>query len=59
MSLYELLESIIGWSYSTSASQQFNSTIMYGAVSLCLIFVALTIDLIYKLLLRFLPNNLR
>lgn len=59
MSLYDLLESIIGWSYSTSASQQFNSTIMYGAVALCLIFVALTIDLIYKLFLRFLPNNLR
>lgn len=59
MSLYDLLESIIGWTYSTSSSQQFNSTIMYGAVALCLIFVAITIDLIYKLLLRFFPNNLR
>lgn len=59
MSLYELLESIIGWTYSSTSSQTFNSTIMYGAVALCLIFVALTIDLIYKLLLRFLPNNLR
>lgn len=59
MSLYELLETIIGWTYSSTASQEFNATIMYGAVALCLVFVALTIDLIYKLLLRFLPNNLR
>ena len=59
MSLYDLLEAVIGWTYSTSANQQFNSTIMYGAVALCLVFFAITIDLLYKLLLRFLPNNLK
>lgn len=59
MSLYELIESIIGWSYSTSSSQTFNSTIMYCACAMLLLFFSLTVDLLYKLLLRFLPNNLK
>lgn len=59
MSLYDLIENIIGWTYSTSANQQFNSTIMYCACAMLLLFFSLTVDLLYKLLLRFLPNNLK
>lgn len=59
MSLYDLIENIIGWTYSTSASQHFNSTIMYCACAMLLLFFSITVDLLYKLLLRFLPNNLK
>lgn len=59
MSLYDLIENIIGWTYSNVANQQFNSTIMYCSCAMLLLFFSLTVDLLYKLLLRFLPNNLK
>lgn len=53
MLLYDLLISVIG-----NASDA-NTVILSGAVALCLLFFTVTVDLIYKLFLRFLPNNLR
>lgn len=55
--MYSLIEDVIGW--VSSSQSTYNSTILSCACALVCIFFALTIDLLYKLFLRFLPNNLR
>lgn len=54
MNLYDLLSSVLGFPGSGV-----NEIISAGCVAFLLLFSIITIDLIYKLFLRFLPNNLR
>lgn len=53
--MLDLIIDILGW----SSDYNYSSTIVYIAGALLCIFTGITIDLLYKIFLRFFPNNLR
>lgn len=51
--MYSLIENLIGYTGSTNVT----STILYLCCALILLGVVVTIDLLYKFFLRFLPRD--
>lgn len=51
--MYDLIVDFIGYTGTTN----YQSTVLYACIVVLLLAVTLTVDLIYKLFLRFLPNN--
>lgn len=54
--MYNLLKEIIGYTAS-GTSYNYEQYILYGSIAIIGVSVVVTIDLIYKLFLRFLPKD--
>lgn len=53
--MFNLLKDLIG--YTGTYNSNMDSYFVYGCIVLILLGVTVTIDLVYKLLLRFLPKD--
>lgn len=54
--MYNLFKDIIGY-VASSTNYNYEQYILYGCIAMLCISVVVTIDLIYKLFLRFLPKD--